>query len=1196
MKKQLILFILIMAGVNFATGQNFWRPADEEVLMVTRDIDREVFPEKYSVMQIDLDGLVAYLKDAPVQFNKAGNSLPLYIPMPDNTFMLFDVVNSPCMMPGLAKKFPQIMSFKGVSRENPAINIRFDIGEYGFHGFIYWKGNNIYIDPYTNDIKDYNISYFTRDYKVDISGINLTCGTDAEPSSVFSADYDASELELRDDFDGNCAPVKQYNYRLALGCTGEWGRSRGTVEKAMSDINTSVNRINQIYENEFSIHMNLIDNNDKIIWLDPATDPFEKAYEGHGLLGEVADVYNRILSYRSFDIGHIFTGTCTDVGGVASLSSVCNDFIKAQGVTCHYSTNLNYIITNVTCHEMGHQFSAIHTYNKCRSFDPSYGVEPGGGTTIMAYCGLCGDDNVDYPCLETFHSFSIYQIREFSRNATHCAEKITTDNTEPVAILDYKNGFFIPKSTPFYLEGKGFDCEDDHLTYSWEEMDSGPPSDVGNPVGNAPLFTAREPMDEPVRFFPDLYKILYNRSDNSEVLPSYGRDLNFRFIVRDNHPGGGGTGWADLSFKVDSASGPFRVIYPNSPLTFEEGTPLEVKWDVANTDNANVNCKNVDIEMSLDRGYNYDYLLKYHTPNDGNETVYLPDSISHRARLRIKASNNIFFDVADYNLTLAQRKDTSFSFETYNFSGELCLPMDVAGVMKTKAFNGYDDSLRFEIKGLPPKVTYSFSPEKIKAGDSTFLQFDLTNADTAGYFVLNVMAISTAGDTVVRNIDWQLHSNSYRDLDIVYPVPGTSGIPLNPVFEWAKPLGVDYVNIYVSKNPAFPEGETVKQEQIKENTFKPDQVLDYSSVYYWKLEFVNTCGTISFDTIYTFGTVTLDCIDYSNDNQVYIETYKTVSSELEVDKDLTISYLTVHMKGLHNYFKEIKAYIVSPDTTKVLLFGYKPFNYSGVFDLVFDNEAPFTIKSPPKGTFKPEGDFSVFYGRKAKGTWKLEITDRKNSNNNGLLKYFGLHLCGPITPSKPLLQNNKLLKIPLNAVWNIPPENLKAVDNTVSPDKLVFTLVKPPAKTKIIINGTVLKTGDTFTQKDIDEGKVKLLYEGDDIITDMFYFTVINGQGGWIDITPFIFQTDPTIDIVEENIEDIVNVYPNPVSGYITIDITTGGNFNVAIYNMEGKKYLSASMQGTSKKRFDTSGLSPGVYLLKVYNEKHNYYMKIIKQ
>jgi subtilisin-like proprotein convertase family protein len=1202
MKK--LLLLLFILGFHGLSAQNFWQRVDESTVLVTRNIERNVTPINYSAVFLDMSGIKKYLSKAPLQFNRKNKSLPLYIPMPDGDFMLFDVVRSPVMEPGLAKKYPDISSYKGYSRENPDINIRFNISDIkGFFGSIYWKHNNIYIDPLGKGIKDYYMSYFTRDYKVDISNVNLTCGVDdneiLNDYGITSSDYSGDELQLREA--NECDSVKQYNYRLALACTGEWGRKHGgTIQSALADMVTSVNRINQIYENEFAIHFNLIANNDKIIWLDPDTDPFDNPTLGKGLLGEVSDAIRNKIKDNQFDIGHIFTNRCTDVGGVANLAGVCTG-IKARGVTCHYSNDLNYIVTNVTCHEMGHQFSATHTFNNCNGNESlSTGFEPGGGTTIMAYCGLCGSNNVDYPCLETFHAISVEQIKRFSRvlAGSTCAEKKVIHNSEPKVTLNYQNGFYIPILTPFYLEGEAYDCEGDSLSYSWEEMDTGPSVPIGFPKDNSPLFTAKNPGPEPVRYFPKLYNLLYNITGNynSEILPSYSRDLNFRLIVRDNHPQGTGTGWADVSFKADGEAGPFLVTFPNSTMQFSVGDSVRIKWDVANTDNNKVNCQKVNIKLSVDRGFTYPYTLKYHTDNDGEELVFLPDTITTKARIKVEAADNIFFDVANYNVKISEPQDTTFRIFTDDISGDLCLPFDLESQIHTRSFNGYHDSIRFEITGLPENTTYDITPAKVLAGENAILNFNFDNVIDNGHYEPLIFAISTSGDTVMYQFNWDLYSNRFKELGIVDPVPGTEGHELNTQFKWEMPNAIDYVNIYISKNPAFPQNETISKTHIRDSVYIPEQILDYSSLYYWKLEFSNQCGIIQPDTVYTFSTIALDCKDFvSDDVPVIIRSKKTVSSSIEIENDLPVSDINVIMKGFHQYFKEISASIVSPDSTKVLLFNYKPFNYNGNFNLKFDDEATSTIKTPPNGTFIPAKPLSIFNGKNAKGIWKLEITDNKLSQS-GQLQYFALSICSNVILTKPVLVNNNLFKIPLDVAWPIKPEVLKVKDENNTDDELVFTIVKVPEQSVVYYKNKVLYIGDHFTQSDINNGFVKLKYSGPDNIKDNFYFTVIDGDGGWIDVTAFNFETDPSINASQELFYEYVSVYPNPANNHININIDKEGTYKLEIFNLEGKKLISKDIAGISNNTIDISGFNTGIYLIRIYNENYIYIDKIVKQ
>ncbi|MGE5355147.1 MAG: reprolysin-like metallopeptidase [Deltaproteobacteria bacterium] len=1200
MNKISLLFLLFFSvSIN---AQNFWKKIDDRAIISLREADRGIIPEKYSSFSIDITAMAQYLKDIPREFNTNRESKLLYIPMPEGNFMPFDVVDSPVMEQELAEKYPEIRSYRGVSRTDDKINIRFNIGPRGFWGSIYWKGNNIYIDPYADGVWDHCISYYTRDYKVDLGEYNLACGVNEKTilnGNGESADSHFHEAETSERESQDCEPVKQFNYTIAIACTGEWGKKHGnTVASALADIVTSVNRINQIYENEFSIHFNLSAKNDKLVWIDPATDPFENPNAGYGLLPVIGEVINNAIGYNSYDIGHVFTNSCSDVGGVAMLGGVCNA-LKGNGVTCHYANDLNYIITNVTCHEIGHQFSAVHTFNNCNGNESSSGFEPGGGNSIMAYCGLCGSNNVQYQCTENFHSYSIEQVMNFSRigGGLGCADKIETENSSPVVSLNYKNGFYIPKSTYFVLEGNAFDCEGDDMTYSWEQMDTGPRTPIGTPVDDSPLFAALEPSTSAVRYFPNIKSIINSNFNNSEILPDYSRNLSFRFIARDNKASSGGTNWADLSFKVDGESGPFRITYPSSAQVFRSGRGVEVKWDIANTNNGKVNCRNVDIYMSADFGYTFPFLLKFRTPNDGSEKVYLPDTLTNIAKFMVKANDNIFFHTDKFGFAVKDPEESSFVFDVDNTNGVFCNPQQIELNITTRSIKNYTDSIRFEVKGLPAGTEYLFENDKIKPGDNSNLKLDFSKSTDDGYFQAAIFAISDTGDTLQRDITWQFYSNNYKNWEILGPSAGSSNVQINPTFNWRKPVAGQIVNFYLSKDPSFPVGSSFIKTAMVDTLIIPDLVLDYASLYYWKLEFINECGTISTDTIYTFSTSSYKCKDYiSTDVPVNLNDNQPCISDLSVEDDILISDVNITMKGNHSAFKEIRASLIAPDNTKQLLFNHKSFNYQGGFNLTFDDEAKFKIKTPPSGYFKPDNPLNIFNGKQGNGKWKLEIIDNKDQQS-GLLTYFRLELCNEFVPKFPFIVNNNPLRIPLKAYWPISPGDLKISDLDNTDEQLIFTLIRIPVYSDLYHDNIKLSIGDKFSQDDINKGNITIKYDGNqNLIYDRFFFTVTDGEGGWIGITSFNFITDKSISNIEEMFDYQVTVYPNPANNILNILIENEGDFHADIIDMKGQKVISSKINGYVPEIFNISNLNNGIYLLRIRNEKYSHLSKFIKQ
>src|SRR6185503_6449318 len=123
--------------------------------------------------------------------------------------------------------------------------------------------------------------------------------------------------------------------------------------------------------------------------------------------------------------------------------------------------------------------------------------------------------------------------------------------------------------------------------------------------------------------------------------------LHFRLTARDGRPDGGGVNSASTTLILATNAGPFLVTSPNAAASYAGGSALTVTWDVANTNLAPVQTAEVRISLSFDGGHTYPRELAASTPNDGAETVLLPDQATVQARVKIEAVGNVFFDVSN---------------------------------------------------------------------------------------------------------------------------------------------------------------------------------------------------------------------------------------------------------------------------------------------------------------------------------------------------------------------------------------------------------------------------------------------------------------------------------------------------------------------------------------------------------------------
>ena len=404
--------------------------------------------------------------------------------------------------------------------------------------------------------------------------------------------------------------------------------------------------------------------------------------------------------------------------GLAQLFSLCQDGQKSRdGIRTRPFSSGNtfnaFVMTYLAIHEMGHQFGSAHTFNSTtgstcfasRSSDLPY--EPGSGSTIMSYAGLCKSQNIDPGVPDFyFHIASLDIMTSFIESSFVTCHTTTSVNTAPTA--DAGQDFTIPTNTPFELIGTAADANGDNLTYSWEQYDKAEtPSDedlfytTAANDATAPLFRSEKPDSDPSRIFPSLTYILDNQNlpptaAAGEILPFVSRNMTFRFTVRDNQAGAGNLASDTMDITVVDTGNDFAVTSQNSGGSFiSNGTnTMTITWDVAGTNANGINVSAVDIMISTDGGQSFNFLAADNTPNDGSESITVPNFNTTQARVKIKAEGNIFFDINNQDFSISSAcgvsaaiADTSTFTDTAGKSS-LVLSPDLLYDLSTTSFTG----------------------------------------------------------------------------------------------------------------------------------------------------------------------------------------------------------------------------------------------------------------------------------------------------------------------------------------------------------------------------------------------------------------------------------------------------------------------------------------------------------------------------
>jgi len=712
MKKLLLMLILIGIGHSaLYANQNFWKLTSPEKSSSLNEASIQT--KSCLLYELDFKNLSSLLASAPLE--SSANSLIIEVPFADGSMRKFAVKETPIVPDALKNKYPGINTWAGQGVEDPSSLIYLDVTLWGFHAMIFSNEGTVYIDPFNQSTTEIYKVYFKTE-ALSSSPI-AACGFDSETQEN---KLNAAEIRMHVQQGGIPNQIARSSgsslrtYRCAIACTGEYSTFHGgSVPAVLSAIVTSLNRVTGVYEKEVAIRFVLVPKNDTIIFLNASSDPYSNN-NGGAMLGQNQATIAGYIGNSNYDIGHVFS---TGGGGIAGLGVICKPLDKARGVTGSPSPvgdpfNIDYV-----AHEMGHQFGGNHTFNSNTSACSGNGntataFEPGSGTTIMAYAGICGSHNTQNFSDPYFHTASFDEILNYSTlsNGSTCPVVTATGNNAPI-ITSIGTDHVIPYQTPFLLEGAANDPDGDPITYEWEQYDVGPAGSPASPLGNAPLFRSIVPTVSPIRYFPKLSAIVSGGTSLGERLPTYARSMQFRLTVRDNKAGGGGVTYEEVLISLDviNTGAPFIVTSPNTNITWVGGTQENITWNVVGTDIAPISTPNVDVFLSTDGGYTYPITLATGVPNIGTATVTVPGINSTTARVMVRGAGNAFFDISNTNFVISTPQSVSENSlqDVVRF-----YPNPSLGNLNVSMAGNYRGALNFTLTDVLGRVVFNKSLQK----------------------------------------------------------------------------------------------------------------------------------------------------------------------------------------------------------------------------------------------------------------------------------------------------------------------------------------------------------------------------------------------------------------------------------------------------------------------------------------------------
>jgi hypothetical protein len=738
----LLMMIAIFSAMNtMAQTSGLWKSIKDESVFNARLIHQPNMPENYLIYTLNHAAFRDQLLQAPHEssISLSLSTITIELPLADGTLEFFRVVSSPVMDPALAAKYPGIYSFTGKGLKNPGLIARFDVSPDGMNALIFNPdAPTVYIDHIEN-------AYYRVSSREEINVHNqYRCLTDAIPASVTgqtNRPLNANQPRLR-------------KYRLALLSGAEFSLhfvqasdNTDALKKArvLAQQNAQMTRANALFERDLSIRLVLVPNNDTIIYLNAATDPVSNPSNPNQT--QLQNAINSRIGTANYDIGH--TGTKgQDNGNAGCIGCVCRTG-KGEAYTAYNNPSLlNFYVIDYLVHEMGHQMGGNHTFSYSTE-GTGVNVEPGSGITVMGYAGITGNTDVSNHSIDHYHARTIGQITNYLYNGGGNACAVAENNSNAIPTANAGRDYIIPRSTPFALTGSGTDADaTDVLTYVWEQNDNKTGNGSSIPSSSftsGPMFRAYSPKSSPTTLFPSLQYIL-NGSNNFtwEVLPSVTRNLNFILTVRDNHGFGGGTASDNMIVSINGNTGPFTVASPNTnAINWQATSRQEVRWNVANSNAAPVNCAKVKISLSTDGGNTWPYVLADSTINDGADTITVPNALTTQARIKVESVGNIFFDISNANFTVSA-PPLGFDFVAPSPITTACgANLSQTITLQTNSNGGFNTPIILSASGNPAGTTVAFNPSTVNPGSTTVCTIGGTNNIAPGNYTITVTG--TAG-------------------------------------------------------------------------------------------------------------------------------------------------------------------------------------------------------------------------------------------------------------------------------------------------------------------------------------------------------------------------------------------------------------------------------------------------------------------
>lgn len=503
------------------------------------------------------------------------------------------------------------------------------------------------------------------------------------------------------------------------------------VKKALQK---SVNEVNKVLLRDLNVQLKLIDAIDDLIFVSPHV-LFNTVNNHFDALKIAQAIIPTRIDDDAYDLGHIFS---THLGG-ASGKNTAFSHKKWQGSTGAQIPEGDRFNIDYFAHEIGHQLGASHTQNASCSRNFNSSVEVNSGISIMSYAGICSllNSNVSNHSAPFYHVFSIQQIQE---HLGVFFQRLEENN--PLEI-EYIPDYQIPIDTAFEIEittnkkdtSVLFNCEQvDHNKRNQETIKD---SEFG-PSFISPILSYKNVIP-----FPPMLDVLngnfYSEFNSLSKVPRI-----YTFMASAKSIKNTVQSQDTQKIKIiTSGNEKFEVTTQNdSLLNWSSNEKHSIKWNANTISKAPYNTNAVSLFLALD-GFNFNYEIAQNIPNTGVYEFLVPKDLqSDLCRIKIKATDNIFYAVNNIPFSINKTLKTKYTFSDFGF------------IVNNKAMIEVDREFTETNISVHLKLT---------EGKYEDLVIDLISPNKTNYSLVNL-----ACETILNKVDITLISDWFNNSEKLY--------------------------------------------------------------------------------------------------------------------------------------------------------------------------------------------------------------------------------------------------------------------------------------------------------------------------------------------------------------------------------------------------------------------------------------------